>query len=115
VLSRQYIITSDGIGECQFSLSKGLHFFEEVASCRRSMMRTAIVLLERSAFGWTAQRVWLVLEGRRWLCQECGVQFRERLWCKLCRACDPHPEMIKRASGGENSRPNLWSSSGSAR
>ena len=37
------------------------------------------------------------------------------LWCKLYRACDPHPEMIERASGGENSRPNLWSSSGSAR
>ena len=27
---------------------------------------------------WAAARVWLILEGRRWLCLDCGVQFRER-------------------------------------
>src|SRR5947209_6699551 len=27
---------------------------------------------------WAAQRVWLVLEGRRWLCRGCGIQFRDR-------------------------------------
>jgi transposase-like protein len=27
---------------------------------------------------WAAARVWLVVEGRRWLCLDCGVQFRER-------------------------------------
>ncbi len=27
---------------------------------------------------WAVRRVWLVLKGHRWLCRECGVQFRER-------------------------------------
>ena len=27
---------------------------------------------------WAAERVWLILNGQRWLCRECGKQFRER-------------------------------------
>jgi len=27
---------------------------------------------------WAVRRVWLVLQGHRWLCRQCGVQFRER-------------------------------------
>jgi len=27
---------------------------------------------------WAFQRVWLMLHGRRWLCRDCGRQFRDR-------------------------------------
>jgi transposase len=27
---------------------------------------------------WACERVWLILGGHRWLCRQCGVQFRER-------------------------------------
>jgi len=33
------------------------------------------VLRHRS---WAAERVWLVLQGHRWKCRDCGTQFRER-------------------------------------
>ncbi len=36
------------------------------------------ILREVRHLSWAAERVWLTLEGRRWLCRGCGRQFRER-------------------------------------